>query len=244
MKYGVFSDVHSNLEALETALKHFKEEKVDAYLCLGDIVGYGPNPNECIDLIKSLPHLSCVAGNHDRAAIDKKQLGWFNEFAQAALLWTKRELQEDNKAYLNSLPEMVENSHFTLVHGSPRDPIDEYLLGGMQVKENLDHFTFTPCFVGHSHLPIYFTLNSDKTVTLKAFNNGEKVKVTAQVLVINVGSVGQPRDGDPRVSCGVYDTSNKILRLARLDYPFDKTQEKMRKAKLPRYLGERLSFGR
>lgn len=245
MRYGVFSDVHSNLEALESVLSYFKKEKIQNFLCVGDIVGYGPNPNECIQIISGLKRVQVTAGNHDYATVGMKETTWFNDYASRALTWTKRRLKEENRNFLMRLPRLVDGSIFTLAHGSPRDPIDEYLLSPRQYLDNLEFFRTSICFIGHTHVPSVFFTDSLGVIQHKPLADGETFVFDPQgKTIVNVGSVGQPRDGDQR-ACGViYDTDKNEIRMVRCPYDIESVQEKMRQASLPLFLIERLAYGR
>ncbi len=245
MRFGIFSDVHSNLEALEEVLSFYKKERLQSFICLGDIVGYGPNPNECIQRIVSLKKVQVIAGNHDYAVVGLKELTWFNDLASRSLVWTKRHLTEENRNYLMRLPRLIDHSLFTLAHGSPRDPIDEYLLTARQYLDNVEFFRTAVCFVGHTHLPCVFYADSLGIIQIKPLAEGEVFKIDPLAhTIVNVGSVGQPRDGDPRAACAIYDSDSKEVKIIRLKYNIDATQQKMRQASLPLYLSERLSYGR
>jgi predicted phosphodiesterase len=240
MQYGVLADVHSNLEALRAVLSFFGSKKIDHYLCLGDIVGYGPNPNECVSVIKALPHCAKVAGNHDRAACGLKVLLWFNEYARKAVLWTARTLTQDNQIFLSELPKSLSHEGLSIVHGSPRDPLDEYLLTREQYKENLPLLTENVTFVGHSHIPFAFS----RTSAYSLRDHVPLLLLPEEKYIINPGPVGQPRDEDNKASCGIYDDYAGEFRLYRLEYDYTETQRKMRQHRLPAFLMERLAWGR
>lgn len=241
MKYGIFADVHGNLEALNAVLDCFKEKKVDGYVFAGDIVGYGPNPNECVQIIKHLHPLWICVGNHDRASCGLKDITWFNEYAQKALIWTRQNLSQDNQIYLSELPKIVYQSDFSVVHGSPRDPLDEYLLTRDQYDENKAGLKNPFTYVGHTHVPFIFGENfthlfiRDNDVV--TFNKKGK-------FIINPGAVGQPRDGNNKASCMIFDMEGQELEHIRIAYDFHPTQEKMRKERLPAFLIERLAWGK
>ncbi|MBN1621637.1 MAG: metallophosphoesterase family protein [Endomicrobiales bacterium] len=240
MRYGIISDIHSNLEALETVLEFLKSQKVDGYISAGDIVGYGPNPNECVTKIRELYPLWVVVGNHDWAACGLKDITWFNEYAQKSLVWTRQTLTQNNQIYLSELPKIVHHSDFSIVHGSLRDPLSEYLLTPQQYKENLPYLKSQYTFVGHSHVPFIFVPSSTYI-----FKDSEQVSLAKnEKYIINAGSVGQPRDNNSRASCAIFDSSTKDFKLHRLKYDISKTQEKMYKARLPAFLIERLSWGK
>ena len=243
MLYGVFSDVHANYEALKAVLAFFRENKVSRFICCGDLVGYGPQPAECVREVMGLPGLSIVLGNHDAAVIGKIELRWFNHNARAAIEFAGKKLSADELAYLAALPETVKTGDFTLVHGSPRQPLTEYLLSETNFMENLACWETSPCFMGHSHMPVYFRVSGGFPPETDFLRPMSKVMLDGVRYMLNPGSVGQPRDGNPRASCGLYDPRKKIFELFRLDYDFLKTQELMKSVGLPQMLIERLSFG-
>lgn len=243
MKYAIFADIHSNLEALEVVIEYYQKGKVDKYFCCGDLVGYGPNPNECI---KKVRELNCivVAGNHDWACVGLKDIAWFNEYAQAAILWTKEQLTPDNIDYLKSLLQVYQDENLTLVHGSPRKPIDEYLINLSQARENINLFPTETCFIGHSHTPFFYQRNPQGEEFYNSFRLKSSLFLPPKTkTIINVGSVGQPRDGNPQAACAIYDPEKREVYLARLPYNIPQVQEKMFKTKLPFHLIHRLTFG-
>ena len=245
MRYGIFADVHANLEALEAVLAFYKKERIQSFICLGDLVGYGPNPNECIERISGLKKVQVIAGNHDYAAVGLKELTWFNDMATRSLNWTKRQLKEESRNYLMRLPRLVDASQFTLSHGSPRDPIDEYILTPRQYLDNIQLFRTPVCFVGHTHVPAVFYSDSLGMIQHKPLLHGETFKFDPQgKTIINTGAVGQPRDGDPRAACAIYDTESNEVTVYRLDYDIAAVQAKMKQFTLPIFLIERLNYGR
>jgi predicted phosphodiesterase len=240
MLYGVFSDIHANLEALNTVLDFFMSKNIKRLFCAGDIVGYGPNPNECTEIVRGLPGLSICVGNHDRAASGLKELTWFNDYAKKSLIWTAKTLTEANKMYLSELPKTVNVDGIMLVHGSPRDPLDEYLLVRKQYEENISHLTTDITVVGHTHVPFIFGHNAayfPKDPQPLILEDNKKY-------IVNPGSVGQPRDGNNKAACIIFDTEKRELQLCRLGYDFSLTQNKMRGYKLPPFLVERLGWGK
>jgi len=243
MRYAIFADIHSNLEALETVLKYYEKEKVDKYFCCGDIVGYGPNPNECIEKIRLLGSI-VIAGNHDLATVGLKDISWFNEYAQAAILWTKEKLTPENAEYLKSLPQTYQDENLTLVHGTPRNPIDEYLVNLRQARENIKFFSTEVCFIGHTHTPFFYQMNAQGEELYGNFLQKNPVILAPRTkTIINLGSVGQPRDGDPRAACAIYDAEKREIYLTRFEYNISDVQQKMLEANLPSYLIHRLSYG-
>lgn len=246
MLWGVFSDIHSNLEALEAVLKHFDSQGVKGYVCCGDIVGYGPQPNEVTERIAALKPLHAVSGNHDLAVIGKMDVSWFNDYAQAAALWTRETLSDSARKFLEALPSRDVAESFMVVHGSPRNPAEEYLLTRQQFLDNAAGVKVSPCFVGHSHLTWWFQRDPSSPLGTKAqlLRDGQRVDVpTGLAAIINPGSVGQPRDHDNRASCGIYDDESRSFRLARVPYDIAAVQKKMRDVALPELLVLRLSYG-
>lgn len=241
MRYGIFADVHGNFEALTKVLEFFRAGRVDAYIYAGDIVGYGPNPNECAQLLKRLFPMWISVGNHDRAACGLKDITWFNEYAQKSMLWTRQVLSQENQIYLSELPKIVYQSEFTVVHGSPRDPLDEYLLTREQYTENHALLKTPLTYVGHSHVPFIF----GEKFTHIFIREHEKLPLNKkEKYIINPGSVGQPRDGSNKASCAIFDNETWEYELFRLDYDYAATQEKMRQHRLPAFLIERLFWGK
>jgi len=239
MRYLVLSDIHSNLAALEAVLAEAGE--VDQVWCLGDLVGYGPDPNECVERIRALPHL-CVAGNHDWGTLGKLDLNNFNAYARWANLWNREQLSEENREYLDILDEYVVEGDFTLVHGSPRDPIWEYVMSPDTAERSFAFFDTPYCFVGHTHVPRIFVERGTSCEAVPVQEN-RVVPLGHERLIINPGGVGQPRDGDPRAAYLILDTENLTIVHHRVEYPIEVTQERMRKAGLPLRLIERLDYG-
>ena len=245
MRALIVADIHSNLEALQSVV-HEAEERggFDAVWYLGDIVGYGPDPGACIDLLRSYP-LAAIAGNHDLAAVGALGVETFNPYAAAAARWTGNELTEEHRAYVHGLPLSLECGAFTLVHGSPLDPVWEYFLPQTMppsaLQSSFRRFTTPYCLVGHSHIPL---VCRESDLSFRLFPDGEMLGLTAERLVLNPGSVGQPRDGDPRPSYALYDSDAETIGRFRTTYAVEVTQEKMRRRGLPEYLAARLSHGR
>jgi diadenosine tetraphosphatase ApaH/serine/threonine PP2A family protein phosphatase len=186
-----------------------------------------------------LPNLHLVAGNHDWAAAGMKDLTWFNENAQKSLMWTRQKLSENHKIFLSELPKIIAENDFTIVHGSTRDPLDEYLLTHEQYDDMISSVHTQITCVGHSHTPFIFDSRS-----VHLFRRpGSLLLDEQEKYVINSGSVGQPRDRNNNASCGIYDTYSRVFQLARLEYDVASTQKKMRDANLPNFLIERLSIG-
>ncbi|HXX38203.1 MAG TPA: metallophosphoesterase family protein [bacterium] len=244
MRYAVFSDVHANAEALEAVLADAGRFRPDGYACLGDVVGYGPDPNECVARVRNLGAVA-VAGNHDQAAVGAVDLDTFSPLARAAIDWTRQILGGEARAWLAALPLRMDVDGCLAVHGSPRDPIEEYILDLPAALANFSAAAFTRCLVGHTHVPGAFVLEPDGRVGAGELPTDFAVKLRPDVrYIINVGSVGQPRDGDPRASYLLLDAGAGTVTLRRVPYMIAKTQAKMTAADLPPLLAQRLAFGR
>jgi predicted phosphodiesterase len=241
----LLGDIHSNLEALQAVLQEARARGgFDVLWCLGDIVGYGPDPGPCIDLLRTLSHVA-VAGNHDLAAVGAIGLEAFNPHAAEAARWTAQQLSPQQRSYLEALPQRVEQGEFTLVHGSPLDPVWDYFLPDAmspeEVRQSFQRFHTPYCLVGHSHIPLVCRASD---LGFFALPEGKPVRLTGERLVVNPGGVGQPRDGDPRACCALYDADAGTVTHFRTRYALETTQEKMRRAGLPEHLAARLSRGR
>jgi diadenosine tetraphosphatase ApaH/serine/threonine PP2A family protein phosphatase len=243
VKILILSDIHANLVALEAVLAEAGE--VDEIWNLGDTVGYGPRPGECLDRMVALGAHPMLAGNHDLASTGDLDDRDFNAVARTAARWTGNQLRPDQKTLLRSLPGRTETNSFTLAHGSPRDPVWEYLTDQYAAAANFGCFTTKVCFVGHSHLPLVFRLNPKSSVAeVEGLADQQTVKLDEDRLIINPGSVGQPRDLDPRAAYGLIDTEQQIFTGKRVEYDIEETQRQMAEAHLPDLLIHRLSIGR
>jgi len=242
MKLGILADIHSNLEALNATLSALKG--VSNYICPGDIVGYGPNPNECVEIIRDL---SCrtVAGNHDLASIGKLDTSSFNSEARDAVNWTSRVLTVDNRKFLEDLPEYLEGDSFEIVHGSLSSHVEQYITDIESGASTIKLMKKDLCFVGHLHIPLVIVRNKEGKYDGWQLNDGDVIDASRfDKVVINVGSIGQPRDMDPRASFGIFDTDARTIEIRKVEYNIAAVQEKMRKADLPDFLIERLKYGR
>ena len=241
-KILVISDVHANLTALETVLAD--AGPVDETWCLGDVVGYGPDPNECIDLIRALPNLTCLMGNHDLAAVGDMGLETFNGDARRSLLWQKQTLTNESLLFLQDRPRVLQvHGQASLVHGSPRDPVWEYILNTLVAFNNLSHFQTPWCFVGHSHFQgifQYIPVNEEFAIEIPKSGLIYSMKDRA---IFNPGSVGQPRDRDIRAAYAFYDPEANTWQPMRVDYDFKKVQDRILAAGLPPRHAERLGGG-
>ena len=242
MRILIISDIHANYIAFETVLEHAKGDW-DYVWCLGDVVGYGPSPNECVERLRELPHL-CLAGNHDWAALDRLDIRTFNPDARRAVDWTRETLTDENTRWLQALPTTFVIGNYTLVHASPREPIWEYILEPLVAALNFPHFETDICFVGHTHQPIVYSLvGADGDTTSRKPVYFEPFKINGNRVIINPGSVGQPRDADPRAAYALLDFETGMFEHRRIEYDISKTQEKMRTANLPERLIVRLEHG-
>ena len=243
MRYAILADIHSNLAAFQAVLEDLKKRGgAEEIWCLGDVVGYGPDPHECIQLLRQHRHL-CVAGNHDLAAIGNMDTSYFNPEAAAACHWTAERLTREDIAYLHSLPLTLCQGDFTLVHGSPREPAWEYILSTESALDNFACFDTRFCFIGHSHAPLVFELDQDNLCQLHHLPGELPLKQGGNRLIINCGGVGQPRDGNPRASYAILDIEEGLLHHYRVEYDISLTQQKMMDTDLPLSLANRLSVG-
>ena len=236
MTIAIISDIHGNLEALEKVIQYISENDIDELICLGDIVGYGPNPNECVDLVRKNAKHS-IMGNHDYAAIGLADISYFNDYAKISTYWTREKMTEENFNYIKDLPFEVNNEKYTAVHASPVNPsLWQYILSESEAKKQFKAFDQNLCFIGHSHVPITFWNNH--------YTRDDYIKLEQDYqYIVNVGSVGQPRDGDPRSCFVIYDMQENSVRYVRLDYEIQKTYNKITTAGLPIFLAERLLKG-
>lgn len=241
MRYGIFSDIHSNLEALQAVVEAYRKESIDSYLCVGDVIGYGANPVECCQINRELA-IATVAGNHDWAGVDLFGLTYFNPQAEAAIVWTKRYLDESSKLFLQTLPLTYKESDFTLVHGTLYQPEEfHYLIDLYAAQQTFTVMDTSLCFLGHSHVAGIFLKQPD---TVIRYNQASNLEIQPQnKYIINVGSVGQPRDGNPKAAYCIYDSTEKKVQIKRVDYDIQAARKKIIAAGLPRILGDRLLVG-
>jgi predicted phosphodiesterase len=239
MKYGIFSDIHGNLEALESVLEGLDD--VEQYICIGDLVGYGANPNECIEEVKKLNPL-IVAGNHDYAAAEQDDIELFNPYAKEAILWTRRTLLTAHKEYLMTLPLVEKHDRFRIVHATPHTPRKwQYVFTLSEARACFQFFKEQICFIGHSHIP--FVVVQDGEGNFSSYHKSVIKLEPNKRYLINVGSVGQPRDGNWQSCSVIFESEKREVRIKRLPYNLKETQRKMKKAGLPSVLIERLSVG-
>lgn len=239
MRVAVLSDIHSNLPALEAALEAVGDH--DQLWVLGDIVGYGPHPDAVVERLRDLEAVA-VQGNHDAAALGRIPMGAFNHLARAAVKWTAETMTRTNLAWLASLPEMRVEGDFTLAHGSPRDPIWEYLFSIPAARINLGAFETPYCIVGHTHHQLAFLDDHGQVQGLLA-GDGARLVLDERRCILNPGSVGQPRDGDARACAMTIDTHDGEVEWLRFDYDIAATQAAIRALPLPGRLADRLELG-
>ena len=243
MRLAVLSDIHANLVALDAVLDDLASlPPVDELWACGDIVGYGPQPNEVIERLRERD-ARAVMGNHDGAAVGLVDVAWFNDAAAAAIRWTAEVLTAESREYLAALPERRIEGELTAVHGSPRDPIWEYVTSAAIAAASLGAFETRICLFGHTHYPMLYAQDDDgvhETVGAPGITSA----LPGGRLMLNPGSVGQPRDGNPASAYLVVDLDAQALEFRRVPYDIERTQALMREARLPTWLAERLDHGR
>lgn len=244
MRYGIFGDIHGNRDALQAVLEALEKERVDVKICLGDIVGYGAEPHECIQEIRRLGCMT-LAGNHDHAAIDRLDVEFFNAFAKQAALWTRQQLTEEDKQFLASLGFVDHHEHFACVHGSLHGPeLFNYIATIFDAELSFEALDKPVLFYGHTHIPITFFDTTPMTFTTEG-----EIRITSDMkALINVGSVGQPRDEDPRASYAVYEVGDSsgegVVYIRRIPYDVASASRKIIAAGLPEPLAIRLELGK
>ncbi len=238
--YAVISDVHSNLHALEAVIGDIEGRKINDIYFAGDAVGYGPKPDRCLEIIKKYCKI-CIAGNHDWAVIGYTDINYFNEYAREAIFWTKNNISDDHMSDLEGYNIIKSSKEYDalFVHATPKDPeLWNYIFSLYDAEIHFNYFNQPICFIGHSHNPVVMErLHSGE---LLLHRNNVKIKPQSKYIV-NVGSVGQPRDGDPRASYAIIKGNS--IEIVRVEYDIKKTQEEMKEAALPEKLIERLSYG-
>jgi predicted phosphodiesterase len=240
-RYAVISDVHGNLESLQSALAFVRAD--DKLMCLGDSVGYGPNPNECVRIIRERVH-AAVLGNHDLAAVDNFGVKYFNEPAQIAIAWTQGVIDKENIAWLNALPYELRFPEFLLVHGAPKEYFT-YILDKNSAARAFAATDARIIFIGHTHIAEYYSCDAKGKISHKHMQHGgELILEEGKRYIIDVGSVGQPRDLNPLPSMAFYEPEKQRVEWIRYEYPIATVQEKMHEAHLPDYLAQRLESGR
>lgn len=240
MKYAIIADIHGNLEAFQVVLEDIKAQGCEKIVCLGDVVGYNANPKECLDIVREMD-IPCVKGNHDEYIGGEVELEGFNAQAAEAVMWTRQQLTADDRKWLNDLKYMRLVSNFTMVHATLDMPSRwGYVFEKMDAAASFTYQNTSVCFFGHTHVPVAFIRD-----TVIRGGTYSKFKVDhSRKYFINVGSVGQSRDGVAKATYVVYDTEKSTIELRRLDYDIPTTQRKILEAGLPPRLAERLAVGR
>lgn len=243
MRVIIIGDIHSNLEAFQAVLGHAQQHGgFDNVWCLGDTVGYGPDPGPCVDLLRQHDPLN-VAGNHDYGSTGMADLSVFNPNAAFACRWTARQLSGPQKEYLKGLPLTLNEDAFTFAHGSLRDPLWEYLVDAETATATFQLLRTPRCLVSHSHIP-FLCADASRGPVFERLQDGKPFGLKDQRLILNPGSVGQPRDGDARASYLLFDDASQSVTHHRVEYDIPAVQQKMAQAGLPEALITRLSFGR
>lgn len=241
-RVALISDVHGNLPALRAVIADIEAQGVTRVWCLGDLVGYGAQPNECVDLAARSVEL-CLIGNHDLVVIDRLDIDDFSANAAAAAEWTKEQLSPDARGYLEGLEPLDERQPLGLYHGSPRDPVWEYVLSSMAADDCIDGMDARVGAVGHSHVALAFWRKDDTPTAGAQSEAGTELDLSGDRWLVNPGSVGQPRDGDPRASWLLLELDSWRATWHRTDYPIDDAADAIRAAGLPRQLADRLYYG-
>ncbi|MEW6012329.1 MAG: metallophosphoesterase family protein [Elusimicrobiota bacterium] len=245
MIHAVISDIHSNYEAFSEVLNFLGSKSVSSYLICGDIIGYGPQPIECIKAVRELgDKAKIVLGNHDAVLAGKMDIKWFNDYARKSIEITKERIDKDTVEWFCALPEKIDLGKILIVHGSPKSPLKEYLLSEIQYSDNLENLKSEIVFFGHTHIPMCFCKDENGK------NMGDFIKPFARIKIndkgkffINPGSVGQPRDGNSMASFGLFDDEKMVFELIRIDYDVKKVQKLMKEINMPQLLIERLDMG-
>ncbi len=240
MQILVISDIHSNLTALESVLED--AGRFDEVWCLGDVVGYGPEPNACVEKIMQLDNLICVLGNHDAAVLGRIDINAFNNEAKRSLIWQRGRLSEKSQLFLESLPDLRTLTNTTLVHGSPRNPVWEYIMDTNTASKNFSAFSTHACLVGHTHVPSVFQLNENNKTDLRFYAPNIPVKIHEK-FILNPGSVGQPRDRDSRAAYVLHDSEDDTWEFKRVEYDVERVQFEILQNGLPRLHAYRLIEG-
>jgi diadenosine tetraphosphatase ApaH/serine/threonine PP2A family protein phosphatase len=242
MRVAVISDIHANLHALDAVLEVIDAEPPDAIWCLGDLVGYGPRPNECCARVRERADV-CLVGNHDLVALERLSIEDFNFEAASAARWTREELDVESRTFLESLEPLAELERAQLFHASARDPVWEYVLSNEAALATMRLTTAPLVLVGHSHVALSIVLEDQGFVSGGLAPDGARIELGAERRLLNPGSVGQPRDGDPRAAWLLLDFEARFASFRRVAYSIERTQRELRDAGLPEVLGARLAIG-
>ncbi|MBC7216994.1 MAG: metallophosphoesterase family protein [Candidatus Caldatribacterium sp.] len=240
MRVVLLSDIHGNFDALEAVAQKITDE--DVVLVLGDIIGYGAEPDRCVQWVRERK-AQCLLGNHEACLLGMLPLSWFNPKAAEAILWTKRNLSFLNLSFLEALPSSLEAYGCLFVHGSPRSPVEEYITNPWQAREIFEEGNFTACFFGHTHVAEGYVWDGKRVQHVSFFEGGELVFEEGFRYLVNCGSVGQPRDGNPKASFGIFFPEERRLEVQRVEYNVQAAMRKIFLAGLPEVLAYRLEVG-
>ena len=246
MRYLILSDIHANREALAAVLCHVRRKRWDKALVLGDVVGYGANPNQAVESVRRLKAIVAIRGNHDKVCSGIEDGEMFNRVALQAALWTRKKLTTANLRWLQALPEgpVIVDGQFAISHGTPIDE-DAYIFGEIEALNVFRQTAFPLCFFGHSHFPVIFGLSPDAIETVLTNGSIFRYRLEPGVrYLVNPGSIGQPRDGNPLASYAIFDSRTRTVTISRVPYAVQRAQEKILDAGLPRPLADRLALGR
>ncbi|MDE0960656.1 MAG: metallophosphoesterase family protein [Planctomycetota bacterium] len=240
MRIAVISDIHGNREALDAVFDLLDQQGVDRTLCLGDVVGYGPDPSACLKMVRDRCDV-IVAGNHEHAVLDLLDLDYFNPIARQATLWTRTQLDEEQLEWIRSWPLVHHEADFSMVHGSLDQPdLFDYIQTTWDAHLSFQQLQTPVCFIGHSHVPVTFLLSD-----VIRYNTDDVVELHEGLqAIVNVGSVGQPRDGNPAASVAIYQPEERRIERFRVEYDIEAVQQKIRQSGLPEFLADRLAEGR
>ncbi len=243
MRYGILGDIHGNLAALETVLHDLAGESIDQMISVGDVVGYGAAPRECVALVRQAD-MAVVMGNHDAACIERLDMEYFNTYAREAALWTRGVLSPEDRAWLGTLPLTRHLDHCSVAHGTLHRPeLFDYIQTPEDGDPSLETMPLPVCFVGHTHVPVTLLRLKDDPHRTAYTTDSEIDLREAHRALVNVGSVGQPRDDDPRASYAIYDSEVERVWIKRLDYDIGREASRVRAAGLPAMLADRLYLG-
>lgn len=242
MIYGIFSDVHANLAALEAVITSMSQWGVRRKVCLGDLVGYCADADTCVQLVQAYSDI-CIMGNHDSVALKREPSLHFNQFARLAIEWTQKQLSQESLDYMKKLPYIVEENDLCFVHASPKSPADWFYVSSLEdAVDAFEYFVSKVCFVGHTHSPVIVSLGQDNVP--RVVESDEYIARAGERLLVNVGSVGQPRDRNPQACWCFFDDQTMEVRFIRVPYAVHRTQETMRKYQFPPFLVQRIEEGR
>lgn len=242
MIYGIFSDIHSNMAALEAVMASMESHGVERRICLGDLVGYCADADACVKMVQEKSQV-CLLGNHDSVAVRREPALHFNQFARVAIEWTQARLSKESVDFMKKLPYIVEEGEFCFVHASPKSPADWYYVASLdEAVDAFDFFTTRACFVGHTHSPVIVAMGPDGTP--KVVEEDSYTPLDHERLLVNVGSVGQPRDRNPEACWCLMDSTSLRVQFIRVPYDIGKTQESMRSQNFPPFLIQRIADGR